>query len=171
MSWLFAWLLGCGPLADHLAHRHGLPPAVAREHVAAARLAAAGGGIEVELLLAVADVESRYQADSVSRVEHGRRVTGRWRSSKPAGSGPRFCGALQAQAGSSWRRCLELRDLRAGYRAAADELREWLDWTGGDLAAALRGHGCGWRGVRGQCRGYDRRVLRRVTTIKQGATS
>lgn len=169
MSWLFAWLLGCGPLADHLERRHGLPPAVAREHVAAARLAA-GGGIEVELLLAVADVESRYQADSVSRVEAGRRVTGRWRSSAPAGRGPRFCGSLQAQAGSSWRRCLELRDLRIGYRAAADEIRDWLRWTG-DVAAALRGHGCGWRGVRGTCRGYDRRVLRRVAKLKKEATS
>lgn len=170
MSWLLAWILGHGPLADQLERRHGLPAAVAREHVAAARLAA-GGGIEVELLLAVADVESRYQADSVSRVEHGRRVTGRWRSSAPAGSGPRFCGVAQAKAGRSWRRCLELRDLRIGYLAAADELREWLDWTGGDLAAALRGHGCGWRGVRGQCREYDRRVLRRVASIQKGATS
>lgn len=169
MSWLLAWLLGHGPLADHLERRHSLPPAVAREHVAAARLAA-GGGVAVELLLAVADVESRYQADSVSRLQAGRRVTGRWRSLTPAGSGPRFCGALQAQAGRTWSRCLELRDLRTGYRAAADELREWLGWTG-DVAAALRGHGCGWRGVRGTCRGYDRRVLRRVAKIKKGATS
>jgi len=161
-------MLGCGPLADHLERRHGLPAAVARAHVAAARLAA-GGGVAVELLLAVADVESRYQADSVSRLQAGRRVTGRWRSLTPAGSGPRFCGPLQAQAGRSWERCVALRDVRRGYQAGADELREWLRWTGGDLAAALRGHGCGWRGVRGQCRGYDRRVLRRVAKIKKGA--
>ena len=165
MSWLLAWLLGAGPLADHLVARHGLPASVAREHVAAARLAS-GGGIGVELLLAVADVESRYQPDSVSRVVDGRRVTGRWRSSAPAGRGPRFCGVAQAQAGSDWQRCLDLRDLRAGYRAAADELRDWLRMVGGDLAAALRGHGCGWRGVRGTCRAYDRRVIRRVAAMR-----
>lgn len=167
MSWLLAWLLGSGPLADQLERRHGLPAAVAREHVAAARLAA-GGGVSAELLLAVADVESRYHPDSVSRVHRGRRITGRWRATTPAGDGPRYCGPLQAQAGRSWERCVALRDVRRGYQAGADELREWLGWTGGDLAAALRGHGCGWRGVRGSCRGYDRRVLRRVETITRG---
>jgi hypothetical protein len=170
MSWLLAWILGHGPLADHLQARHGLPASVAREHVASARLAA-GGGVGVELLLAVADVESRYQPDSVSRVEAGRRVTGRWSSIAPAGSGPWFCGPLQAQARHSWSRCLALRDLRAGYRAAADELRDWLRMVGGDLPAALRGHGCGWRGVRGQCKGYDRRVMRRVERIQKGAAT
>lgn len=116
-------------------------------------------GVTAEILVAVAYVESRFNPASVSRVEDGRRVTGNWAPRSQIGEGPWFCGVLQARA-TTWARCLELRDARAGYAAGALELARWLRRTG-DIGAALDGHGCGYHGVRTRrCNGYAGRVLR-----------
>lgn len=119
---------------------------------------AASSELPVEVVLAVAWVESRFDPTATSRVVEGKRVTGAWRSTRPAGAGPRFCGVMQTIAMDDWARCLGQRELDVGYRTGADELRKWLRMTG-SLRAALDGHGCGWYGVRNHCNNYSGRVL------------
>ena len=138
-----------------------LDEAKAEEHIQAAR-AAATTEVDTELLLAIAYVESHYDPLMTSRVEDGNRKTGAWRSVSPAGTGNRFCGVLQTQAGVSWKACLAQRSLLAGYSTGATELRWWLRYTRGDLSTALSGYGCGLYGVRtGKCNNYAERVLAR----------
>lgn len=130
----------------------------ALQHVMAADLASSPR-IPVEVILGVAWVESRMDPTATSRVESGRRATGSWPWTHPAGDGPRFCGVMQAMAGREWSRCLAMRDIESGYRAGADEIASWLKISHGNLGAALRGHGCGISGLTGSCMEYDLRVL------------
>lgn len=120
-------------------------PTTAAAHAAAA-MAAEGPGLPAEELLAIAYVESRYQNDSTSRIERGRRVTGAWPSTKQAGGGPWFCGALQAEAWT-WADCLALREPFAGYRIGVRELRQWSSMCGGEVDCILAGHAYGMRGL------------------------
>ncbi len=141
----------------------GVDAATAHAHVAAAT-AAATPDVPPELLLAIAFVESRYDATATSRVVAGKRRTGPYRSTEPpAHLDPHaslFCGPLQTFA-RTWSECLAQRDLAVGYAAAVSELTHWL----GDRRAhhsivrALAGHGCGNAGVvTGRCNGYPERV-------------
>lgn len=137
---------------------------VAYEHASAA-IAAATPTVGVELLLAIAFVESRYDPTWVSRVERGRRKIGRHPSTTPPRHLDRkaslFCGPLQTYA-RSWRSCLALRDSRLGYAAGVAEIQSWLRdrRVRGDVKRALAGHGCGNHGVTtGRCNRYPERVL------------
>lgn len=135
------------------------PPEGADAHVAAA-IAASTPHAPAELLLAMAWVESRFDATATSFVRaDGKRGGGRVKLERDAGRGPRFCGVMQVQAGKKWEDCLAARPLQVGYARGAHEISSWLKATRGDVAAALRGYGCGWYGVRNECRRYDRRVL------------
>lgn len=120
--------------------------------------------LPAELLLAVAAVESGYNPTWVSRIEDGARKTGRWRSDKPVGKGPRCCGVMQTVAGHSWKKCLAQRDIEIGYAVGAKELATWLDRTG-DIRKALAGHGCGNAGLESGCGTYPARVLRRARRL------
>lgn len=136
---------------------------LAEEHVVAATEAAQDVDhpqVTPSLLLAMAAIESNYNPTAVSRVQGGKRVTGMWGSTRPVGSGPRFCGVLQTIAGHQWGTCLAQRELSTGYLAGAKEMVVWLKVAKGDLRAALRGHGCGMWGLRNRCNNYDVRVLR-----------
>ena len=141
-----------------------LAMADAYEHASAA-IAAATPKVGVELLLAIAFVESRYDTTATSRVEGGRRRTGRHPSTSPPRNLDRtaslFCGPLQTFA-SSWDACLKMRDSGVAYAAAATELQTWLRdrRVRGDIKRALAGHGCGNHGVTtGRCNRYPDRVL------------
>ena len=140
-----------------------LAPLDAYAHAAAAT-AHASPGVSPELLLAIAYVESRYDATATSRVQSGARRTGAYPSTvPPADLGPQqlYCGPLQTIA-SSWAACLAMRDLGAGYAAGDGELEQWLrdSRVRGNISRALAGHGCGNAGVKtGACNGYPERVL------------
>lgn len=114
-----------------------LDVATAKLHLEAAQMVG-----EPELFLAIAYIETRFDPTRVSEVR-----------------GRRFCGVAQTSAGSDRFTCLVMRDLVVGYAASAIMLRRWLRVTHGDLAAALRGYGCGFRGIESGCRRYDERVL------------
>lgn len=123
--------------------------------------AAVSAGDEIapaEVLLAIAWHESRFDPSATSYLEAGRRRGGRWRSEKPAGSGPRFCGVMQTTAGKDWSACLAQRPLLSGYGTGATILRAWRH-AARDMPAALRGYGCGFAGMRGECRGFDAHVI------------
>lgn len=131
---------------------------------AAIATAAATDQVAPELLLAIAYVESRYDPTWVSRVEHGKRVIGRSRSTRPPRALDRrasmFCGPLQTRA-RSWTECLALRDPSRAYRAGAREIASWLRdrRVRGDVRLALAGYGCGNHGVTtGKCNRYPARV-------------
>jgi hypothetical protein len=145
-----------------------LDEATAKLHVEAAS-AATRTGVEPSLLLAVAFVESHYDPSYTSRVEATGRVIGRSPSWRPVGTGRRFCGVMQTQAGNDWLTCLAMRSLAVGYIAGAIELRWWLRYTRGDVVLALRGHGCGFAGLENGCHGYAERVLRRKSVLDQAA--
>lgn len=141
-----------------------LAPDVAYTHAAAATTAESAQ-IPAELLLGIAFVESRFDATAVSRVEGGRRLTGRYLpTTAPARLDPRgslFCGPLQTFA-SSWSNCVQMRNLDAGYAAATTEIGQWLrdPRVHGNTVRALAGHGCGNFGAKtGVCNGYPERVL------------
>lgn len=145
-----------------------LTEAVAAKHVSAAKKAAEETDLDPALLLSMAYIESRYRPEATSRVEDGKRKTGMWRSSKPAGTGPWFCGIMQTQARFDWERCLAQRDISLAYQTGAGELVKWLKQTRGDLEKALRGYGCGNWGVANTCRNYENRVLawkRRILAV------
>lgn len=141
-----------------------LTQAQAEMHVRAATRAATND-FDAGLLLGVAYTESRFNPTSVSRVESGVRVTGAWPSRLPAGEGRRFCGVLQTQAGTSWARCLVMRDVDLAYFVAVAELQSWLRLARGDRNKALNGYGCGMRGLTDPCRYYSVRVLRRRSQV------
>jgi hypothetical protein len=135
------------------------------EHVIAAEHASSAH-VRPELLLAIAFIESRFDATATSRVEGGKRVTGRYPSTtRPARlitNTSLFCGPLQTFAGS-WNACMELRKLPNAYAAGVTELEQWLrdPRVRGDIGRVLAGHGCGNYGVlTGKCNAYPKRVLR-----------
>jgi hypothetical protein len=136
----------------------GIDVATAELQVAAATQSA-DRAIKPEVLLAMGWIESRYEPGATSYVEHGQRRTHVWSSLTPLGDGPRFCGVAQTAAGDDWLACLVMRDPRVGYARAVVELHRWLRVTRGDLAAALRGYGCGFAGLTNGCHAYDLRVL------------
>jgi len=129
--------------------------------VAAAR-AAATPDLPAPLLLGLADIESNFDSTATSRLVGGKRQTGPWRRTTPppGATGNYFCGVTQAIA-PTWKRCLELRDPRVAFAVGAAELTTWLR-RGGTVQRALQGHGCGNAGMKGACRGYAARVLRRA---------
>lgn len=148
-----------------------LPAAYA--HVEAAE-AVASEQLPIELLLAVAFVESRFDPTAVSRVQGRTRRTGRYPSTEvPAHLNPHaslFCGPLQTFA-SSWSTCLGMRDLKTAYTAGAVELGDWLRdrRVRGNVTRALAGHGCGNYGViTGNCNGYPGRVLDMERRFRRG---
>lgn len=141
------------------------PPDSIGPHVMAAAVASTTD-VPTEVLIAIAWHESRLDPTATSYVSGGRRTGRRWPSrDRAAGDGPRFCGVMQVAAGSSWDDCLALRPLDVAYRRGREILSSWLRAADGDMAAALRGYGCGWAGMRGECRGFDRRVLRAARAL------
>lgn len=141
-----------------------LPVDDAMAHAVAAEDAATPE-VSPELLLAIAFVESRYDPTATSRVEGTTRKTGHYPSRVPpadlAEHASLYCGPLQTYA-ASWRECMEMRSLPAGYAAAVKELETWLGdrRVHGNIRRALAGHGCGNYGVTtGRCNGYPSRVL------------
>jgi hypothetical protein len=130
---------------------------------ASAALEAADRTSPAELLLAIAYVESRYDATATSRVEGTVRKTG----SYPVTTAPHYlrgtlyCGPLLTCA-KSWDQCVGMRVLATGYSAGVTELNKWLrdPRVRGNLTRALLGHGCGNTGLKtGQCNRYPDRVL------------
>lgn len=118
----------------------GYTPAVARINAEAAIIAATPD-LDPLWLIAVARKESDLTMTSVS-------VVGK----------SRFCGPLQSAAGSSMKKCRAQQDPMVGYQVGADELREWLGKTHGNLDVALQGHACGNIGLKGACKAYPRSV-------------
>jgi hypothetical protein len=128
----------------------------------------------IRIILAQAYIESHYDRDSVSRVFHGKRVTGVIRGTKrPKGVvGPLFCGVVQTVAKYSWSACLAQRDLNLGYKTAAMELAQWSRGCAkkgkrGDaiLNCALSGFGGGWHSALNGST-YPKRVRSRARLIQ-----
>lgn len=129
----------------------------ARIHAEAASAAAEAYGFPVELLLAQAWVESRYQPTSVSRMmcKDGTctRKTGVWEYREPPkGARPSYyCGVMQVGGWISWEECVALmEDIPLNYMEGAAELRRWTEsrlcsmYKGEEkLRCALRGYGGG----------------------------
>lgn len=115
---------------------------------ARAAAAAASPEVPLELLLAVAYRETRWDELQVSRAKGGL-----------------YCGVVQAMAripgqrGYSEQRCRDLADLTLGYRAGADELRAWLARTRGDMTQALAHHACGNVATPRRCQAYARGIM------------
>ena len=132
---------------------------------ACAAIEASSPGVEPELLLAIAYIESRFDSTATSRVEGTQRKTGHYAGFAPPDRlnphASLYCGPLQTFA-STWQECLSQRDLSTAYAAAVSELETWLRdrRVHGDVTRALAGHGCGNYGVTtGKCNEYPSRVL------------
>lgn len=141
---LIAQLRGVAPdLGDRTATDH-----------ASLAVAFATPSLSPELLLAVVYVESDMDPTTVSR-PRGAHAWG-------------FCGVFQTIAMSE-RECIAQRDLAIGYELGVRELTWWMHYCGGDVACALRGHGCGGVGAKsGVCGDPDRngdRYAERVLRI------
>lgn len=129
-----------------------MPPA----HIAAARIASVAYGIEPELLLAIAEHETHWNAALVNG---------------------RACGPMQVIARNE-AHCEAMCSPLIGYLEGARVLRAWLDATG-ELREALRGYGCGWATVDGapvphapaSCRGFDSWVIAHAEAIKRRVQS
>lgn len=139
-----------------------LPYDVAYAHAAAA-VDSAQPSLPAELLLAIAYIESRFDATATSRIEGTVRRTGRYPSTTPprALRGTLYCGPLQTYA-ATWSQCLAMRDLARAYAAAVAELARWSrdPRVRGNVGRALLGHGCGNSGLRtGSCNRYPARVF------------
>ncbi len=134
--------------------------AQAAAHIEAAQLAATPA-VPLDLLLAIAYIETHHAADSVSVLINGRRSIGRRSTARPRGRlASIHCGATQATA-KTWAECVALRDLGKSYAATVVSLERWLGHTRGNLGRALAGYGCGWKAsLSGVCRGYPGRVTR-----------
>jgi hypothetical protein len=153
-----------------------LGPLDALAHVQAAT-AASTDEVSVELLLAVAYVESRFDPRWVSYVERHTRKRCRYRGSTPpkrlAKNTSLYCGPLQTRA-LTWKACLAQRGLDVSYQRAATELTNWLHdrRVRGDISRALAGYGCGNHGVRtGKCNRYQARVLYQASRFSGGRVS
>lgn len=144
----------------------------ASQHAAEASMAQRPG-ISAEILLALAFVESRYSPLATSRVENGKRVTGipKWGTPPNGVAGPYFCGVTQAQAGFSWKRCQELRDIRIAYQTTAWELHKWMRVCRNDITCALTGYGGGFPAIRAKTSTYPARVLSRARALRKLSAS
>lgn len=137
---------------------------------AQAALEAETPDIPAEVLLGIAWVESRYYPTAVSRIEKDSRVTGipNWKS-PPKGTRSFFCGVTQINAGNSWKKCREARDVFLAYRTTVKELTAWMSprICGKDLRCALTGYSGGFRALKSKTRLYANYVLRRADLIKK----
>lgn len=108
----------------------------ARDHLMAARIAAAATGTDVNLILSIAWHEARYDNRAVT-AEPGNKISCGVMTPEPMSK--TVAKARCAEAGSS---------LIAGYIAGARHMREWIDATHGDVRAALLGYAGGYVGIR-----------------------
>ena len=97
----------------------------AREHLAAARFAAAVHDVDPDLLLSIAWFESRYTINVVG----------------PEVRGKHACGVLQPIMEKG---CPSNPTLLGGYLEGAGHLRTWLDASRGDLRTAMLGYAGGY---------------------------
>lgn len=114
-----------------------VPADRARAHVEAAITAATEYSFPVELVLAMAYVESRFDERALSRMECETkdrascvRKTGIWpKATKPPKAQPSwYCGPMQAGGWVPWAECQKLReDVAYGYGIGARELTAWMD--------------------------------------------
>lgn len=162
-----------------------LTEAEALAHVQAADAAASATGVDRELLLGMAYVESRYVTRNVSRMQcsgtdatrHCKRVTGPWRSrNKPPGAQPSYyCGAVQVGGYIPWARCLELiDDVNLNYLFAAQHLLDWENDPAcrhkdkdARLVCALRGNGGGYAAIKVGTSTYPYRCLKVAQFIRK----
>jgi hypothetical protein len=174
--------------ASHVAHqqhvlsvqRQGASSTVLADAIVTAAEVHATSAFPVELLLALADVESDFDPTATSRLTGstwdrdqqrwvgGVRVTGRWRTTKrpPRTAGNYFCGVVQATA-ATWQHCLALRDPAVAMQTTVASLIAWKRRSGG-VRRALQGYGCGNAGLKGACKRYARRVLARRRLFMPG---
>lgn len=129
--------------------------------------------VPAELLLSIVYSESRYDPRATSYVINGGRRANvpawAWSDTPPKGvSGPYFCGVTQVSAKMSWKRCLQMRDLKVAYAASAAQLSEWLKVCRkhkNKLKCALFGYGGGFPAIKKQTLTYPLRVLNRARRI------
>jgi hypothetical protein len=153
---------------------------IAQRHVAAASYAGALTGVDPSLLLAVAYVESRYDPNTVSRIECSgescKRVAGVWSSTKkPVGArGTYYCGVMQVGGAITWDECVALRDIERNYVVGAQHIIEWSEskpcrkLRGEErLVCALRGYNGGWKSIERKAMVYPRMVLSARDTISK----
>jgi hypothetical protein len=124
-------------IAAVIALASNVPTDQARIHVEAANTAATEHALPVELLLAMAYVESRYDQRALSRMECETadrascvRKTGIWpKATKPSKARPSwYCGPMQTGGYVPWAECQKMReDVTYGYGAGAAHLQAWLD--------------------------------------------
>ena len=95
-------------------------------------MAAAGGDLPVEIVLAIGWYESGLTAS-------------------PPDQEPHHCGVMQVAPRWTGIPCAELRDLARGYAAGADVLRRWLRHSRGAVLPAVRAYRCGWAGLERAC--------------------
>lgn len=131
-----------------------------QKHVDAAMDAATRHAVPVELLLGMGFIESRYNANALSRLECVgkvcKRVTGAWNATTkpPNAKPPWFCGPLQSGGHVPWDDCQKMRaDVTYGYNAGARELVIWMNVRECRNAVdktrcALAGYGAGYPGVK-----------------------
>lgn len=130
-----------------------ITPEQAIEHVAAAELAAFTYGVEPELLLAIADHESRFTSDA----RRGR-----------------ACGAMQVMARSA-AHCRAMEITLLSYSEGGRMLRAWTDAADGDARAGLRGYACGGLGLRRRsprdCHAFAAMMIGRAAKLRRAAQS
>lgn len=104
----------------------------AKEHLAAARLAAAAYRVNADYALAIAWHESRYTVEAATLEPRD-----------PRTGAPRWsCGVMTPKPMTNRSLCMEnTRSALAGYMAGAEHMREWVDQCRGNLHCALRGYG------------------------------
>lgn len=136
---------------------HYLDDARAEYHVEAAMAAAEAYDFPVELILAQAYIESRYQPTTLSRMQcrgsSCERKAGQWlyREPPPGARPSYYCGVMQVGGWIPWEDCVALmEDVPANYMEGAAELRRWTKsklcqpYKGEErLRCALRGYGGG----------------------------
>lgn len=129
--------------------------------------------VPAELLLSIAYSESRYDPRATSYVFGGKRKahvpTWAWALNPPKGvSGPYFCGTTQVAAKMSWKRCLEMRDLKVSYQTSVQTLSEWIKIcrkSKNRIRCALFGYGGGFPAIERGTSTYPTRVLNRARRI------
>lgn len=133
INWLFALALALTSTSDAEALRRSAPSylgtATAREHLVAARLAAAAYHVDADVLLAIAWRESRYHVDAVTIERSGKLSCGVMMVTMPVGDP------------------CPTPDVVNGYMAGAEHLREWMQLTR-DFHSALLGYAGGYTMIR-----------------------